>query len=493
MELTKPDDGSDLSKPWIPVLMYAVLLFISGGACIGWIRKWLWLPVEQYSYDALSTASHAHLMSLSSDFHDSKSSSDLTQAVSGGRSVTYLLETVCFQVVPMFIDLIIAFGYLSYIFGPYMGLILVVEAITYFYTTTKLVAGRAEKRREFVTIYRKEWTIGQQSLDGWNTASLFNQIPYERQRYAGAVKDHMKAKRTYELSSQVINAVQGAIMAIGLLAALYLGVYQVTNSKSDSTKTVGLLTQLLVYWGQLQSPLSFFSNMYRNISYSLMDAERLLELFQTKPTVTDHPKAKSLKLTTGQVEFNNVSFAYDERKPTLKNVSFVVPAGKTVALVGETGGGKTTILKLVDRFYDVKSGNISIDGQDIRDVTLDSLRANIGVVPQDPMMFNDSIMNNIRYARLTASDKEVYAACTAAALHDKILSFPDGYNSKVGDRGVKLSGGEKQRIAIARAMLKEPEIILLDEATSAVDTETESHIQEGFKQLCKGRTTFVVA
>lgn len=477
---------------WTPVLGYAILVFISGGACIGWIRKWLWLPVEQYSYDALSTASHAHLMSLSSDFHDSKSSSDLAQAISGGRSVADLLETVCFQVIPMFIDLIIAFGYLSSLFGPYMGLILVTEAITYLYTTTKLVALRAEKRREYVAIFRKEWTVAQQSLDGWNTASLFNQIPYERHRYACAVKEHMKSKRDYELSSQSISAAQAGVMAVGLLGALSLGVYQVAYGDADSN-SIGKLTQLLVYWGQLQSPLSFFSNMYRNISYSLMDAERLLELFQTKPTITDGPKAKPLKLTTGEVEFNNVSFAYDVRKPTLKNVTFVVPSGKTVALVGETGGGKTTILKLIDRFYDCKTGGISIDGQDIRDITLDSLRACIGVVPQDPLMFHDSIMNNIRYARLTASDEEVYEACRAAAVHDKIMTFPDGYNSKVGDRGVKLSGGEKQRVAIARAMLKKPEIILLDEATSSVDTETESNIQEGFKKLCKDRTTFIVA
>lgn len=244
---------------------------------------------------------------------------------------------------------------------------------------------------------------------------------------------------------------------------------------------------------QTAGPLSFFSNMYRNISYGLMDAERLLELFQTKPTIKDDPEAKPLKLVSGEVVFKNVSFAYDERKPTLKNVSFVVPSGKTVALVGETGGGKTTILKLIDRFYDCNTGGISIDGQDIRDVTLESLRASIGVVPQDPLMFHDSVMNNIRYARLTASDEEVYEACRAAAIHDKIMAFPDGYKSKVGDRGVKLSGGEKQRVAIARAILKDPEIILLDEATSAVDTETEFHIQEGFRKLCKDRTTFIVA
>lgn len=241
-----------------------------------------------------------------------------------------------------------------------------------------------------------------------------------------------------------------------------------------------------------------------------MDAERLLELFQTKPSVKDMPNAKPIKFSKGMVEFDHVSFSYDARKPTLKNVSFVVPSGKTVAVVGETGGGKSTLLKLIDRFYDVKAGSIRVDGQDIRHVTLSryvatheielltnliffSLREKIGVVPQDPMLFNDSIMNNVRYARQDASDKEVYEACKAAAVHDKIMSFPDDYSSKVGDRGVKVSGGEKQRIAIARAILKQPEIILLDEATSAVDTDTEQMIQDGLKALCKDRTTFIVA
>jgi ABC-type transport system involved in Fe-S cluster assembly fused permease/ATPase subunit len=417
------DISTDKSENiWIPVFVYALLGFVSGGACIGWIRRWLWMPLEQYSYDALSTASHAHIMSLSSDFHDSKTSSDLTQAISGGQSVFHLVETVLFQIIPMFIDLAVAFGYLWSIFGPYMGLVMASFVVAYLYITTKLYAVRAEKRRDYITIYRKEWTIGQQSLDGWNTASLFNMIPYERQRYANAVSDHMKSKMNYEMSSQFISAAQSLVMTIGKIAALCLGVWQIYNGKN----TIGQFTTLIVYWAQLQSPLVFFSTMYRSISHSLMDAERLLELFQTKPTIKDAPSAKTLKLSSGLVTFDNVSFAYDERKPTLKNVNFTVPAGKTVALVGETGGGKSTILKLIDRFYDVKGGKISIDGQDIRDVTLSSLREKIGVVPQDPMLFNDSIMNNIRYARLSASDDEVHEACKAAAVHDKIMSFPDG-------------------------------------------------------------------
>jgi ABC-type transport system involved in Fe-S cluster assembly fused permease/ATPase subunit len=487
--LTKYAQGDHEHNIWLPVAIYAALLFIGGGSCIGWLQKWLWMPLEQFSYNALSTASHAHLMNLSSDFHDNKTSSDLSQAIHGGRNVADLMETICFQVVPMFIDLAVAFIYLWSLMGPYMGMIMLSTVVLYLWLTTKLYAQKADKRREYITVFRKEWTVAQQSLDGWTTASLFNMIPHESQKYAGSVQDHMKSKGIFEMSSYTINAIQSLILTLGLLGALSLGAYQVAYGG----KTVGQFSTLLVYWGQLQSPVVFFSTMYRQISYSLMDAERLLELFQTKPTIIDSPAAEPLKLSQGLVKFDNVTFAYDERKPTLKDVSFVVPAGKTVALVGETGGGKSTILKLMDRFYDVKGGTISIDGQDIRNVTLDSLRSKIGVVPQEPMLFNDSIINNIRYARLSATDEEVYEACRAAAVHDKIMGFPDGYNSKVGDRGVKLSGGEKQRVAIARAILKQPEIILLDEATSAVDTETEQHIQEGFKNLCNGRTTFVVA
>jgi ABC-type transport system involved in Fe-S cluster assembly fused permease/ATPase subunit len=305
-------------------------------------------------------------MNLSCDFHDGKTSSELTQAVSGGRSVTSLLETIIFNVLPMFVDLAIAFTYFWVMFGPYMGLIMAATVVTYLYVTTKLHSQKASKRREYISIYRKEWTVGQQSLDGWMNASLFNMIPYERQRYASAVSDHMKSKKSYEFASQVITAGQALVMALGLLGAMLLGVYQVAYEG----KSLGQFTTLLVYWAQLQAPLVFFSTMYREISYSLMDAERLLELFQTKPTITDLPNAKTLNLSKGLVKFDRVSFAYDERKPTLKNVSFVVPAGKTIALVGETGGGKSTILKLIDRFYDVKSGCISIDNQDIRDVTL---------------------------------------------------------------------------------------------------------------------------
>ncbi|RDW94363.1 p-loop containing nucleoside triphosphate hydrolase-10 [Coleophoma crateriformis] len=474
---------------WLPVVIYAILRFADSGSCLKWLQNWLWLPLEQYSYDALSTASHSHIMRLSSDFHDSKETSDLTMAIAGGRSVADLLDIVCFQMIPMLIDLGVAFAYLWSLFGPYMGFTMATTAISYLYLTSKLIAAKSQKRREFITVYRKEWEVGHQSMEGWNTASLFNMIPYEEDRYQCAVKAHMKQKMAFDLSAGAADAAQNLLMAVGLLGALYIGVYQVIRGG----KTVGQFATLTTYWAQFTGPLFAFSGIYRRSSYALMDAERLLELLQTKPSIKDAPNAKPIKFGDGKVEFDRVVFAYDERKPTLRSVSFTAQPGQTVALVGETGGGKSTILKLIDRFYDVKSGSIRIDGQDIRDVTLNSVRSKIGVVPQEPLLFNDSVMNNLRYARQTATDEEVYEACKAAAIHEKIMTFPDGYNSKVGERGIKLSGGEKQRIAVARAMLKQPEIILLDEATSAVDTETEQLIQEGLKVLCQGRTTFVVA
>lgn len=225
----------------------------------------------------------------------------------------------------------------------------------------------------------------------------------------------------------------------------------------------------------------------------LVDSERLTELLNTNPSIVDAPGALPLRITASEVKFVDVCFSYDPRKPTIQDVSFVVKPGSTIALVGETGGGKSTLLKLLYRYYDTNKGSIRIDGQDIRDVTLDSLRNSFGMVPQDPALFNFSVMENVRYARLDATDEEVHEACRAAAIHDKILSFSDGYKSKVGERGVKLSGGELQRVAIARAILRNPAIVLLDEATSMIDAETEYLIQKAFRKLTAGRTTFVVA
>lgn len=268
-----------------------------------------------------------------------------------------------------------------------------------------------------------------------------------------------------------------------------MAAYQVVHGD----QSVGNCVILLTYWAQLSGPLTFFGPAFRQISKDFLDAEQLLQILQYKPSVADRAGAKPLTLSQGGIEFNNVHFSYDSKRPTLKGISFRALPGQTVALVGESGGGKSTILKLLFRLYDVAQGNIKIDGQDIKDITIESLRETLGMVPQDPSLFNETIISNIRYARLNATDEEVHDACKAAAIHDKIMSFTDGYQSIVGERSVKLSGGELQRIAIARVVLKNPKIVLLDEPTCSVDAETERHIQKAFRKLTAGRTTFIVA
>ncbi|KFY12165.1 hypothetical protein V492_04048 [Pseudogymnoascus sp. VKM F-4246] len=477
------------NSPWFAATVYASLTFLNSGSCIGWVQFWLWRPLEQYAEQSLSTASHQHVMSLSSDFHESKDSADIHRAVNQGQSVTKLVEMMIFEVMPMMIDLAAVCIYLNYLFGPYMGLILAVTSLVFIYCTAKLVSLATNKRRQYMKAFRKEWLSVYTSIDNWRTASYFNNIPYEENRYSTNVENRLKREKDYRLGIFLVGAVQIFALTVGLVGACFLAIYQVMLHK----RSPGDFVILLTYWAQLRGPLTFFSNAYKKISESLMDAEHLLELFLAKPTVVDREDAQPLVFKKGEVVFDDVHFHYEARKETLRDINFTVPGGSTIALVGETGSGKSTILKLLDRFYDVTDGSIKIDGQDIRDVTVRSLRDKIGVVPQDPDLFNESILNNIRYAKLGSSVEDVHEACKAAAIHEKILSFPDGYQSVVGSHGVRLSGGEKQRIAIARAILKRPEIIVLDEATSAVDSATEQLIQDAFRELCRGRTTFIVA
>ena len=294
--------------------------------------------------------------------------------------------------------------------------------------------------------------------------------------------------RTKEWSFYYLSdVIEGTFFEFGLLAAGFLAIYQITHSEQP----IGSFAMLVSLWQTVNSNIWRLVGTRRDFLENLIDAEALRELFQKDPTIKDG--SKSLSFKQGSVHLHDVSFSYDKEKEVIKGFNFYAEPGQRIALVGETGGGKSTILKLLFRFYDAQKGSIMIDEQEIKDVTLESLRNCIGVVPQDPSLFNDTIMQNVRYSKLDASDEEIFEACKAAAIHDKIMQFPKGYASRVGEKGVKLSGGELQRIAIARVILKDPKVILLDEATSAVDTETESRIQEALQKLTRGRTTFTLA
>jgi ABC-type transport system involved in Fe-S cluster assembly fused permease/ATPase subunit len=323
----------------------------------------------------------------------------------------------------------------------------------------------------------------------YETVKYFNAEEYEFNRYKGAVKKYQDAEYKVMYSLQLMNVTQNTIFMLGLLIACFLAAYQVTTNQI----LVGKFVSLLTYMAQLQQPLNYFGTFYRMIQSSMINSERMLELFKEQPTVVDAPDAKTLPSSEGDIRFEDVHFAYDQRKEALRGLDFHCAPGTTTAFVGESGGGKSTVFRLLFRFYNAHSGSIQMDGHDVNDLTIDSVRRHIGVVPQDTVLFNETLMYNLKYAKPDCSDEDVYDACRAASIHDKILGFPDGYETKVGDRGLRLSGGEKQRVAIARTIIKGPRIIMLDEATAALDTETEQHIQDALTTLGQGRTMIVIA
>ncbi len=323
----------------------------------------------------------------------------------------------------------------------------------------------------------------------YETVKYFNAEGYEFDRYRNAVGDYQRAEYKVLFSLNIMNVTQNLVFTLGLLVTCFIAAYQVTSGQ----RKVGQFVALLTYMAQLQGPLNFFGTFYRSIQSAMINSERMLELFKERPTVVDEPTAESLPSCEGEIRFDEVKFSYDTRKPALQGLSFHCAPGTTTALVGESGGGKSTVFRLLFRFYNTQDGSIQVDGHDVQDVTIDSLRRHIGVVPQDTVLFNETLMYNLKYANPSCSEEDVFEACRAASIHEKILGFPDGYQTKVGERGLRLSGGEKQRVAIARTILKNPRIILLDEATAALDTETEQHIQTALATLSHGRTMLVIA
>ena len=475
--------------PWTAIGLFVFLRLLDSSAGISLAQSWLWLPLEKYTAEELNAAAYGQLMNLSSDFHDSKKSGKMWRIVSRAESLVNLVHSIGFEMVPMAVDLAIAVSVFWWLFDAYMAFIAALSSVLFLWSTTKTVPLKNKRQRELNKAWEDEWSQMTESSLNWTTVSYFNRIRYEQGRYEEAVSTSQSAWLRSRAFSLIISALRSLTLLLGLMVAAVLGAYQISNG----SRSVGDFVVLITYWAQLSLPLAYFANGFSIITRSLVDAEKLLELLQMKPSVGNHEDAVPFVLKQGQVDFDRVCFSYDGKRQVVDNLCFRVEPGQTVALVGETGGGKSTILKLLFRFYDANSGHVMIDGQDVKYVTLESLRANIGCVPQDPALFNQTILQNLRYAKLDATEEEVQAACKAAALHDKIMSFTRGYQEKVGERGVKLSGGELQRMAIARAILKDPKILLLDEATSSVDSETEAVIQNSLKKLCAGRTTFVIA
>ncbi|OWA52060.1 ATP-binding cassette sub-family B member 6, mitochondrial [Hypsibius exemplaris] len=478
------------------ILIYVGIRFLQGGGqggvgLLNNIRQFMWISIQQYTTRELEVGLFGHLHSLSLRWHLSRKTGEILRVMDRGTgSVNQLLDFLVFQIVPTIADITVAIVYFVTAFNAWFGLIVFVTMALYLAGTIWVTEWRTKYRRTGNLLDNETRQKATDSLINYETVKYYNTENYEINRYKEAVMNYQKVEWLGSLTMCLLNLYQSVVTNAGFAAAVLLCAWMVVQQQGLK---VGDYVLLGTYIVQLYGPLGMLANFYRMIQMSFVDMENMFDLLDQKEEVVDLPNAPALKSKGGEIEFRDVFFAYETARPILKGVSFKVPAGHTVALVGQTGSGKSTILRLLFRFYDVQSGQILFDGQDITKVKQSSLRQAIGVVPQDTVLFNASIRYNIRYGKITAEDLEVEDAARAADIHDRILSFPEKYETVVGERGLKLSGGEKQRVAIARTVLKNPVVVLLDEATSALDTQTERHIQASLAKLYANRTTLIVA
>jgi len=485
--LTVPDPGI-IAVPVALILAYGAARILSQG--FNELRNAVFAKVGQRAVRRLALSTFEHIHALSLRFHLERRTGGLARAVERGTAgVEFLLSFMLFNVVPTVFEIAVVCAILWRLYDWTFALVTLVTIVAYVGFTFLVTDWRIRHRREMNTRNSEANTKAVDSLLNYETVKYFANEAHEAERYDRALRAYEGAAIKSETSLAVLNVGQGAIIAAGLIGVMVLA----GQGVAAGTMTIGDFVLVNAYLLQLYTPLNFLGVVYRNIKQSLTDLEQMLALLKIVPEIEDRPGAPALAVARGAVAFRHVDFHYDPRRPTLRDVDFVVPPGATFAIVGSSGAGKSTIARLLFRFYDVNGGAIEIDGQDIREVTQDSLRRAIGVVPQDTVLFNDTIFYNIAYGRPGASRVAVENAARLARIHDFIASLPDGYETMVGERGLKLSGGEKQRVAIARVVLKAPNILIFDEATSALDTKTEREIQASLAEVATDRTTLVIA
>jgi ATP-binding cassette, subfamily B, heavy metal transporter len=454
------------------------------------VRDYLFMHVALNAVRQLNNRTFQHLHRLSLRFHIEKRTGGLNRVIQRGtQAVELIIRMGALSAVPTALELVLLSVLLWYYFGGVIVIIVLIMVAAYIWFSVVASEWRIGIRREMNDSDTDANTKAVDSLLNFETVKYFGNEDLEAKRFDTSMRRYEQASLKSYWSLGALNSGQAMIFTVGLTLAMILaarGVMQGTHTIGDFVMINAMLIQLYI-------PLNFMGMIYREIKQGLVDLETMFTLLEEHPEIDDKPGAKPLVVGGGTIRFEHVSFAYDPARAILKDVSFEVPAGKMVAIVGPSGAGKSTISRILFRFYDIAGGRVTIDGQDISDVTQVSLRAAIGVVPQDTVLFNDTILYNIRYGRAGATDEEVYAAAKLAQIDDFIRTLPEGYKSMVGERGLKLSGGEKQRVAIARTILKGPPILMLDEATSALDSHTEKEIQDALDRIAKGRTTLVIA
>jgi len=478
----------ELAIPVAFIVAYGIARLFS--TAFGELRDAVFAKVGQHALRTVALETFRHLHALSLRFHIDRQTGGLSRVIERGTNgIEFLLRFALFNILPTLLEIGLVCGVLLVRYDIWFAAVTFTAVTTYIAFTVLVTEWRVKFRREMNRTESVANTRAIDSLLNFETVKYFGNEEHESDRYDQALVRYQKAAVTSQVTLSLLNIGQGLIIAIGIVIVMLMA----ADGVVAGTMTLGDFVLINTFLIQLYQPLGFLGFVYREIKQSLVDMEKMFELLAVGREIADLPDAKDLVLSGGDVVFDDVRFAYDPARPILKGISFRVPPGSTLAIVGPSGAGKSTISRLLFRFYDIQSGAIRIDGQDIRRVTQASLRRAFGIVPQDTVLFNDSIRYNIGYGRPEASETEIFEAARLAHIHAFVESLPQGYESLVGERGLKLSGGEKQRVAIARTILKGPEILIFDEATSALDTETEKEIQRSLREVSTDRTTLIIA
>ncbi|MDD2662840.1 MAG: ABC transporter ATP-binding protein/permease [Dechloromonas sp.] len=477
-----------LALPALLLLLYGALRFST--ALFQELREILFARVTQRAVRAVSLEVFRHLHALSLRFHLERQTGGISRDIErGSRSISSLISYTLYSILPTLVEIGLVLGILFVQYDAGFVAIVAVSLLSYIVFTIRVSNWRIDIRRAVNENDSAANTRAIDSLLNYETVKYFNNEEWEARRYDEQLQKWEEAATRSQKTLAFLNLGQQAIIALGVTAMMW----RAASGVVEGRMSIGDLVLVNAFLIQLYIPLNFLGVVYREIRQALTDIERMFTLLQANREVADAPDAHDLPSGPLQVEFSAVDFAYEADRSILRGVDFTIPAGRTVAVVGHSGAGKSTLSRLLYRFYDVSGGAIRLNGHDLRHLRQASLRAAIGIVPQDTVLFNDSIYYNINYGRPAASRDEVIAAARAAQLHDFIESLPQGYETRVGERGLKLSGGEKQRVAIARALLKDPPVLIFDEATSALDSGTERAIQEQLEQAARGRTTLLIA